>query len=61
MHDDSLSIEEAFGDLKDTRNRTPAHDLTGMLMVALCAILSAADNWIVSYGDRQSWSGCAAT
>jgi predicted transposase YbfD/YdcC len=46
MHEDVLSIEEAFGDLKDPRSRTPAHDLTEMLMVALCAILSAADSWI---------------
>jgi predicted transposase YbfD/YdcC len=41
-----LSIEEAFGDLKDPRSRTPAHDLTEMLVVALCAILSGADSWI---------------
>jgi predicted transposase YbfD/YdcC len=41
-----LSIEEAFGDLKDPCSRTPAHDLTEMLVVALCAILSGADSWI---------------
>jgi predicted transposase YbfD/YdcC len=46
MHEDVLSIEEAFGDLKDPRSRTPAHDLTEMLMVAWCAILSGADSWI---------------
>jgi hypothetical protein len=46
MHEDVLSIEEAFGDLKDPRSRTPAHDLMEMLMVALCAILSGADSWI---------------
>jgi hypothetical protein len=37
-----LSIEEAFGDPKDPRSRTPAHDLTEMLVVALCAILPGA-------------------
>lgn len=46
MGDDILSIEEAFGDLKDPRSRTPTHDLTEMLMVALCAILSGADSWM---------------
>ncbi|HYS62338.1 MAG TPA: ISAs1 family transposase [Paraburkholderia sp.] len=46
MHDDVLNIEEAFGDLKDPRSRTPAHDLTQMLVIALCAILSGADSWI---------------
>ena len=46
MHDDVLSIEEAFGDLQDPRSRTPAHRLTEMLTVALCAILSGADSWI---------------
>jgi predicted transposase YbfD/YdcC len=46
MHDDVLNIEEAFGDLKDPRSRTSAHDLTEMLAVALCAILAGADSWI---------------
>jgi hypothetical protein len=34
-----LSIEEAVGELRDPRSRTPAHDLREMLMVALCVIL----------------------
>jgi hypothetical protein len=46
MDDEILSIEEAFADLKDPRSRTPAHDLSEMLMVALCAILSGAHSWI---------------
>ncbi|HEX7933507.1 MAG TPA: ISAs1 family transposase [Paraburkholderia sp.] len=46
MHDDVLSIEEAFGDLTDPRSRTSAYDLTQMLVVALCAILSGADSWV---------------
>ncbi|CAN7153577.1 ISAs1 family transposase [Caballeronia sp. LjRoot34] len=51
MHDEALSIEDAFGDLKDPRRRTPAHDLSGMLMVAVCAILSGADSWVAI----QTW------
>ncbi len=35
MLEDVLSIEEAFGDLRDPRSRTPAHDLTEMLVVAI--------------------------
>ncbi|WP_254615165.1 transposase family protein [Burkholderia pyrrocinia] len=46
MHDDILSIEEAAGDRKDPRSRTPAHDLTEMPMAAPCAIPSDADSWI---------------
>ncbi|MFD1558849.1 ISAs1 family transposase [Paraburkholderia silviterrae] len=45
MHE-VLSIEEAFGDLRDPRSRTPAHHLQEMLLVALCAILSGADSWV---------------
>lgn len=48
-----LSIEEAFGDMQDPRSRTPAYDLTQMLFVALCAILSGADNWVAI----QVWGG----
>jgi predicted transposase YbfD/YdcC len=32
--------------LKDPRVRTPEHDLTEMLVVALAAILSGADTWV---------------
>jgi predicted transposase YbfD/YdcC len=55
MHDNILSIEEAFGDLKDPRSRTPAYDLTEMLMVALCAILCGADSWVAiqTWGDEK--------
>ena len=42
----ALSIEDAFGELRDPRSRTPAHDLSEMLVVALCAILSGADSWV---------------
>ncbi|VVE54730.1 ISAs1 family transposase [Pandoraea sputorum] len=45
MHSEVLSIEEAFGDLSDPRSRTPVHGLTEVLLVALCAILSGANNW----------------
>jgi hypothetical protein len=37
------SIQEAFGDLKDPRSRTPTHKLEEMLVVALCAILCGAE------------------
>ncbi|WP_240975884.1 transposase family protein [Paraburkholderia aromaticivorans] len=40
-----LSIEKAFCDLRHARSRTPVHDLTEILVVALCAILSGADSW----------------
>jgi hypothetical protein len=46
MQDDVLSIEEAFGDLTDPRSRPSPYDLTQMLVVALCAILSGADSWV---------------
>jgi hypothetical protein len=35
-----LSLQDAFGELKDPRVRIPEHDLTEMLVVALAAILS---------------------
>lgn len=46
MEEGILSIEEAFGTLSDPRSRTPVHNLTEILMVALCAILSGADSWL---------------
>ena len=41
-----LSVWQAFGDLRDPRSSTPAHGLTDMLVVALCAVLSGADSWL---------------
>ncbi|KAB0636382.1 ISAs1 family transposase [Burkholderia latens] len=41
-----LSIEKAFGELKDPRSRAPVHDLNERLVVALCAILAGADSWL---------------
>ena len=52
MRQDVLIIEEAFGDWRDPRSRTPAHDLTEMLVVALCAIVSGADSWVAI----QTWA-----
>lgn len=43
---DILSIEEAFGDLRDPHCRMLAHDVTQMLMVALRAILSGANSGV---------------
>jgi hypothetical protein len=55
MPEDVLSIEEAFGDLRDPHSRTRAHDLTEMLVVALCAVLSGADSWVaIQTGPRRS-------
>lgn len=46
--DDADSDEEMHG-------RTPAHDLTGILMVALCAILCGADSWVAiqAWGEEK--------
>jgi predicted transposase YbfD/YdcC len=41
-----LSIQEAFGDLKDPRSRTSLHNLQEMLLIALCAILCGAETWV---------------
>ncbi|MGC3030563.1 transposase family protein, partial [Burkholderia sp. DN3021] len=50
-----LSIEDAFGELRDPRSRTPVHNLTSMLVIALCAILSGADSWaaIQMWGEEK--------
>ena len=55
MDEQLLSIEAAFGDLEDPRRRTPAYDLTEMLVVALCAILSGAESWLAiqTWGDEK--------
>lgn len=36
---------EHFADLEDPRTRQSRHDLTEMLLVAVCAVLSGADGW----------------
>ena len=41
-----LSVEDAFGDLKDPRSRSPEHQLSELLVVAIAAILSGADSWV---------------
>ena len=41
-----LSLEDAFGDLKDPRSRSPEHGLSELLVVAIAAILSGADSWV---------------
>jgi hypothetical protein len=41
-----LSIQEAPVDLRDPHSRRPAHSLIEMLVVAPCAVLSGADNWL---------------
>lgn len=53
MNYEILSIEEeAFGNQTAPHSRTPAHDLTEMLVAALCAILCGADSWMAI----QTWA-----
>ncbi|MFL9986955.1 hypothetical protein [Paraburkholderia sediminicola] len=55
--DGAFSIEEVSGDLRDLRSLTPAHDLTEVLVVALCAILSSADSGVtIQTCAERSWS-----
>jgi hypothetical protein len=53
--EDVLSIEDAFGDLKDPRSRTSMHDLPEILVVALCAILCGAESWVAiqTWGEEK--------
>jgi len=50
---------EAFGDLPDPRSeRNQDHPLLSILLIALCAVISGADNWvdIEDYGKaKQEW------
>src|SRR5258708_8141485 len=50
---------EAFGDLPDPRSeRNQEHPLLSILLIALCAVISGADNWvdIEGYGKaKQGW------
>src|SRR5258708_6414250 len=50
---------EAFEDLPDPRSdRNQDHALLSILLIALCAVISGADNWvdIEGYGKaRQGW------
>jgi predicted transposase YbfD/YdcC len=50
-----LSVEDAFGDLKDPRSRSPEHPLIEILVVAIAAILSGADSWvgIATWGEAK--------
>lgn len=50
-----LSVEDAFGDLKDPRSRSPEHPLIELLVVAIAAIVSGADSWvgIATWGEAK--------
>lgn len=52
---EALSVEDAFGDLKDPRSRSPEHPLSELLVVAIAAILSGADSWvgIATWGEAK--------
>lgn len=39
------ALLEHFGDLDDPRTRQSRHDLTELLLVAICGVLSGADGW----------------
>jgi predicted transposase YbfD/YdcC len=53
------SLLEAFGDLPDPRSeRNQEHPFLSILLIALCAVISGADNWvdIEGYGKaKQGW------
>ncbi len=53
------SIEQHFGGLRDPRvERTKAHQLLDILVLAICAIICGADDWeaVAEYGrDNQEW------
>lgn len=46
MEAENLSILEHFSNLQDPRTRHLEHPLDELLLTALCAILSGADNWV---------------
>ena len=53
------NLLEAFGDLPDPRSeRNQEHPFLSILMIALCGVISGADNWvdIEGYGKaKQGW------
>ncbi len=57
-----LSVEDAFGDLKDPRSRSPEHRLSELLVVAIAAILSGPiAGWGLPRGGKPRLSGCDST
>ena len=52
-------ISQYFGELKDARiERTKRHQMIDIIMIALCGIISGADNWveIVEWGHaKEDW------
>ena len=60
MSDASPSIIEFFGDISDPRrdNANKQHELIDVLVIALCGMLSSADDWvsIALYGkSKEDW------
>ena len=46
-HDPTGSLVEHFSDLEDPRvDRTKRHSLIDILVIAICAIICGADNWV---------------
>lgn len=44
--DEKKAFLEHFADLEDPRSRQSRYDLTELLLVAVCAVLSGADGWV---------------
>ena len=60
MTESGPSIIECFGDISDPRrnNANKQHELIDVLVIALCGMLSAADDWvsIAQYGkSKEDW------
>lgn len=42
-----VSLVEHFGDLEDPRvERTKIHQLSDIIVIAICAVICGADNWV---------------
>ena len=42
-----VSLVERFGDLEDSRvERTKFHQLRDIIVIAICAVICGADNWV---------------
>ncbi len=65
MEDEILpTLESHFGNLTDPRiDRTKLHKLLDILVIAICAVIAGADNWVMSKssakpgsaGSRRFW------
>ena len=52
----SADIEQHFGDMRDPRiDRTKLHKLLDIMVIAICAVITSADNWedIAEFGQAK--------